>query len=132
MRIQHRALLFSVLAVSACTQVAAPDPDLARLKGQPIQPVIAKFGAPASEQKVDGGTSYAWTMDSRVEMPERRTVTDYSTGRANQIETTVMVAKMQSCTLRLRADGGGLVTAVEQDGPYQACGAFADRLKGGR
>jgi hypothetical protein len=132
MHLQHRALLFSVLALAACTQVAAPDQDLAKLKGQPIQPVIARLGPPASEQKVGGGTRYAWTMESPVEAQERTTVTDYSSGRPNQVETMALVTRMQSCTLRLSVDGGGVITGVEQDGPYQACGAFGAKLKGDR
>jgi len=51
-----------------------------------------------------------------VESQERTTTTEYSTGRPNQVETMALVSKTQSCTLRLRVDGGGLITGVEQDG----------------
>jgi hypothetical protein len=130
MRVRHRALLFLVPVLAACTSASAPDQDLAKLKGQSIQPVIATLGAPGSEQKTDGGTSYSWTIQARVESQERTTTTEYSSGRPNQVETTALVAKMQSCTLRLLVDGGGLIAGVQQDGPYQACGAFAAKLKG--
>jgi hypothetical protein len=132
MRVLHLTLFFSVLALAACTSVAAPDQDLAKLKGRPVQPVIAKLGAPGSEQKTDGGTSYGWTIETRVEAVERMTTTEYSAGRPNEVETTALVPRMQSCTLRLLVDRSGLITAVEQDGPYQACGAFAAKLKGER
>jgi len=121
-----------VPALAACTSVSAPDQDLAKLKGQPVQPVIAKLGAPASQQKAEGGTSYAWTLESHVDVPERTTTTEYSTGRPNEVETMALVPRMQSCTLSLLVDGSGLITAVQQDGSYQACGAFGAKLSGGR
>jgi hypothetical protein len=129
MRPQRRVLVGMALALASCSSVAAPTPDLAQLKGQPIQPVVAKLGPPASELKTDGGTRYAWTIESRVEAVERTTTTEYATGRPNAVGTTALVPKRQSCTLRLLVDGGGVITAVEQDGPYPACSAVAAKLK---
>ena len=132
MRAWRRVLPCMALALASCTPVAAPDPDLARLKGQPFGPIAAKLGAPASEQKVGGGTRYAWTIESRIEAMERTTTTEYANGRPNEVATTALVAKRQSCTLSLLVDGGGIITAVEQDGPYPACNAAAEKLKDGR
>src|SRR5476649_1013094 len=123
MRVLHRVALLSVLVPAACAPVAPSGQDLATLKGQPVQPVIARLGAPVSQQKTGGGTSYSWTMETRVDVPERTTTTEYSAGRPNQVESTVLVPRMQSCTLSLLVDGSGLITAVQQDGPYQACSA---------
>jgi hypothetical protein len=132
MSLLWRATLLAALATMACASVSAADQDLAKLKGQPVQPVIAKLGPPESQQQTGSGSTYAWTLKTRVNTPTRTTTTDYAAGRPNTSETMTMVPQLLSCTLRLQVDAAGIIGGVEQDGSFQACGAFADKLEGRR
>ncbi len=132
MRCLQLSLLVTALALSACVTSAPPQQDLTRFNGQPIQTVIAKLGQADSQQAGPGGTTYVWTTETPVNMPETRTTMEYSTGRPNPVETTVFVMKNQPCTLRVTADAAGVISAAEQDGTYAACGTFASKLSGQR
>jgi hypothetical protein len=94
--------------------VAAPPEDVAGLKGQPVQQIIAKFGPPESEHKADKGTLYVWTVRTRVDTPTRMTRTDYSSGRPNTIETMAMRPQVQACTLTVVADGTYTITDADR------------------
>ena len=130
MRRSHSSLLVIALALSACASAAPPRQDFTKLKGQPVQSVIAKLGPANSQQQGPGGTTYVWTTETPVNMPETRTTMEYSTGRPNAVETTVFVMKNQPCTLRVTADAGGVISAAEKDGVYAACGTLAAKLSG--
>ena len=128
MRCSRLSLLATVLVLSACVSAAPPQQELTRLKGQTVQSIIAKLGPADSQQPGPGGTIYVWTTEAQVNMPEKRTTMEYSTGRPNPVETTVFVMKNQPCTLRVTADAAGVISAAEKDGVYAACGALATKL----
>jgi hypothetical protein len=125
-------LLLLALVVASGPAVAVPPEDVAALKGQPVEPIIAILGAPDSEQKADNGTTYVWTVRTRVDTPTRTTRTDYSSGRPNTIETMAMRPQVQACTLTVVADGTGTITDADRRGPFQACAAVARKLSGER
>ncbi len=132
MRRSHLGLLFIALSLSACVTTAPPQQDVAKLKGQSVQTVIAKLGQADSQQQGPGGTTYVWATETPVNMPVTQTTMEYSTGRPNAVETVVFVPKMQPCTWRVTADATGVISAAEQDGTYAACGPFASKLSGQR
>ena len=130
MYLWQRGVLPMALALSACTSAIAPLQEVGMLKGQPIQPVIAKLGSPGSKQKVDGGIAYVWTIQTRVDVLTRTTETEYAAGRPSTFDTMRMEPQSQSCTLRLLVDDAGTISGAEQDGPYQACNALSRKLVG--
>lgn len=132
MHLSRMSLLAVLLAAASGAALAAPPLEVAALRGQPVESVIAKLGPPASQQKTGDATTYVWTMQFRVDVPTRTARTDYSTGRPNTVETTEMRPQMQSCTLSVVADGRGVITDADQQGPYQACSEIADKLRGQR
>jgi phosphate-selective porin len=127
-----RTGLLAVLAVASGAALAAPPQEMTALRGQPVETVIAKLGPPASQQTTGGATTYVWTMQFQVDMATRTTRTDYSAGRPNTNETIEMRPQMQSCTLSVVADGAGVITDADQQGPYQACSELVDKLTGQR
>ena len=132
MQLWQRGLLSVLLSTASGAAAAAPPAEVAALKGQPVETIIAKLGAPGSEQKAGAGTAYAWTMETRVNVPTRGATTDYSSGRPSTHDTTVMRPQMQSCTLSGVADATGVITEADRQGPYEACSALARKLTGQR
>lgn len=132
MYLLQRAMFPLAMGLSACAYAVAPQQDVGALTGQPIQPVVAKLGAPDSKQNAEGGIAYVWTILTRVDVMTRATETEYAAGRPNTFDTMRMEPEMQSCTLRLLVDQAGIISGAEQDGPYQACAAFSRKLMGQR
>ncbi len=128
----RRQSLLALALVSAVAASASAQPkELIALKGQPVQPVIDKLGAPESEDKTaSGATTYGWTVKSMVDMPTRVTRTDYASGRPNTYETTEMRRQLTPCTLRLTVDASGTIGDVQADGQFPACAAIVDKLQG--
>ncbi len=132
MYLWQQAMFPLAMGLSGCAYAVAPQQDVGTLTGQPIQPVVAKLGAPDSKQNAEGGIAYAWTIQTRVDVLKRATETEYAAGRPNTFDTMRMEPQMQSCTLRLLVDEAGIISRAEQDGPYQVCAAFSRKLMGQR
>jgi hypothetical protein len=125
-------VLVVVLVGASGAAVAAPPEDVAALKGQPVQQIVARLGPPDSEQKAGSATTYVWTVKTRVETPTRTTTTDLSTGRPNTYDTMAMRPQEESCSLSVVTDGAGTITDADRQGPYPACAALARKLAGDR
>ena len=127
----HRHLVFAACAAGLSGAAVAQPKELLALKGQPVQPVIARLGAPESQtQSANGATIYVWVVKSMVNMPTRTTRTEYATGIANTYESVELRPQLTPCTLRLAANAAGTITDVEPKGEFPACSAVADKLAG--
>jgi len=104
--------------------------ELMALKGQSIQPVLAKLGAPDSQEAANGATTYRWAITSRIDTPTRTTKMDYSMGQPNAVETVEIRPQNMTCNLRLVADAAGTITDVDPNGPFPACSAVIDKIQG--
>jgi len=133
----HRrlGLLSAALAVSVAmgmvTAAMAQPKELLALKGQPVQPVVAKLGAPESQTPdASGGTTYVWTIRSMVSMPTRVTRTDYSGTVPTTYESMESRPQLTPCTLRLVVDASGTITDSQPKGDFAACSGVVDKLQG--
>jgi hypothetical protein len=128
---RHAALILATLATSIALPALAQPKELLALKGQPIQPVLAKLGPPASQEPAaNGATTYRWAITSRVETPTRTTRMDYTMGQPNPVETVEIRPQSMTCNLRLVADTAGTISEVDPNGPFPACAAVVDKLQG--
>lgn len=123
--------LSAALVVSVVTAAMAQPKELLALKGQPVQPVVAKLGAPESQTPdASGGTTYVWTIRSMVSMPTRVTKTDYSGPVPTTYEAMESRPQLTPCTLRLMVDASGTITDSQPRGDFAACSAVVDKLQG--
>jgi hypothetical protein len=128
----HRrlGLLSAALAVSVVTVALAQPKELLALRGQPVQPVVARLGAPESQTPdASGGTTYVWTIRSMVNMPTRVTRTDYSGPVPTTYESMESRPQLTPCTLRLVVDAAGTITDSQPRGDFAACSAVVDKLQ---
>lgn len=107
------------------------DSELARAKGQSIQSIVARLGAPDSEDKTASGAVYTWEIETKVEgIPTIRTITEYNSGRPVTYEKTTYGPGLRPCLLQISTDAAGVVSTVEKRGWNNACVPFADKLSG--
>jgi hypothetical protein len=126
-----RWLVAIALGASACAPVEGITPAAASLKGQPVSNVVAKLGAPESQQQIEGRTAYIWTSETRAPViPIQTTTVNDATGVPNTVETlrSPVQGQMEACTLRVFVDGAGSVVATTWEGSKAGCQPLAQKL----
>ena len=115
------------LLAAACTQIEKADAPLPSLKGQTVSSITAKLGAP--EQQPDG--ALAWTVETRPPAtPVPSTRVSYAVGVPNTIDTLSypVPGPMETCILRIVADGAGRIASNTWDGSRAGCYAMSQKL----
>lgn len=97
------ATLVALALLAGCTSFAKLEPQLAELKGQPLQVAFDRYGIPNREYEVAGQKAYEW-----------------STGRVNPFNSA---GAMTGCAIRVMASDG-VIRATNYDGENGACFAF--------
>jgi hypothetical protein len=126
-----RWLVVIALGASACAPVEGITPAAASLKGQPVSSVVARLGAPDSQQQIEGRTAYVWTSETRAPaIPLETTTVNYAAGVPNTVETlrTPVQGQLEACTLRVFVDGAGSVVATTWQGSKAGCQPLAQKL----
>ena len=119
-----------LFAATGCVTTADAPPDVGNFKGQPAQPILAKFGPPESQTSVAGGTVYRWrTSILQSSAPTTTTTVSYSaSGAPVVVPVTTFEPETQYCTLTLTVDAAGRVSDFVRDGSRQACAPLTDKL----
>lgn len=97
------AALVALSLLAGCTSFAKLGPQLAELRGRPLQVAFDRYGIPNREYEVAGQKAYEWT----------------TTG-ANPFNPT---GPMTGCAIRVMA-ADGIIKATNYDGQNGACFAF--------
>jgi hypothetical protein len=121
-----RPALTLALLVTACAQIDKADAPLPLLKGQTVASVAAKLGDPEQQ---DG--ALVWTMETRAPVtPVPSTRVSYASGVPNKIETLSYPdpPRVETCTLRVVADGAGTIASNEWQGSRAGCYAMSRKL----
>jgi hypothetical protein len=118
-----RPLLLAA-AIAACAPIETIDAKVGQLRGQPVQSVVQRLGDADSRAPAADGTAWVWQVQVRVpHAPITETTTTYATGFRSVGETTGYsdVPLPETCTLRVLADGAGIISSAEARGGNGAC-----------
>jgi hypothetical protein len=99
---------------------------LPSLKGQTVSSLTAKLGTPEQQ---DG--AFVWTLQTRAPLtPVPSTRVNYAVGVPNTIDTVSypVAPPIETCTLRVVADGAGVVASNTWDGSRAGCYAMSRKL----
>ncbi len=126
-----KAAAFAALALltASAAQAQSVRAELAKLKGQPVQDVVARLGAPEAQEPAGSGTAYVWTSEMRVRnAPVVTNRTDFGAGRPNRVQAIEYANQIQTCRLRVVADEAGKVTDATTSDANQACASLVRKL----
>jgi len=124
------ALALTALCLGACTtsgdmlQAGWP-----KLKGQPLQSAIDRWGYPEQEQVIAGAKVYTWRSSSPfiAEAPaQRTTVTPYGTASSYG---SAPVATTIGCTIKLSTNEAGIIQTMQYQGENMGCYRYASALE---
>jgi hypothetical protein len=96
-----------------------------------VQDVVQRLGAADGLAPAANGTAWVWQVRVRVpHAPITETTTSYATGFRSVGQTTGYsdVALPETCTLRVLADGAGLISSAEARGSNGACASMVHNL----
>jgi hypothetical protein len=119
--------------MAACASIETIEAAVGRLKGQPVQSVVQRLGEADSRVPAADGTAWVWTVRVRVpHAPITETVTTYATGFRSTSQTAgySAVPLPETCTLRVLADGAGIISSAEASGRNGACQSVTQKLDG--
>jgi len=124
------AATFFILSVAAgCVTTGAAPADVEAFKGQRSEPVLARLGAPESQERTAAGTVYRWRAQVRQEaVPVRTTATSYESGLPMTVQRTTFGRETEVCTLVLLVDSAGAISDFSRNGSRQACAPLLDKL----
>jgi hypothetical protein len=125
-----RSLLLAGV-IAACAPIETIEAKLGQLKGHPVQDVVQRLGAADGLAPAANGTAWVWQVRVRVpHAPITETTTSYATGFRSVGQTTGYsdVALPETCTLRVLADGAGLISSAEARGSNGACASMVHNL----
>lgn len=95
--------VIALALLAGCTSFSKLEPQLAELRGQPLQVAFDRYGIPNREYEVAGQKAYEW-----------------STNRVNPFNNT---GPMTGCAIRVMA-AEGVIRTTNYDGQNGACFAF--------
>lgn len=130
-----RSLLLTAIAalVAGCASsgstITAQWP---RLKGQPLQAAIDRFGYPQGEQSIAGAKVYTWSTSQSYTSLAPTVGTTYGTIGDRPVSTTTggfaPVSSTLACTIRISVVDDKIRT-LEYDGENLACAPYAEAMK---
>lgn len=104
-----------------------------KLKGQPIQEAVARFGYPQSEQTILGMKVYTWsTGGTYLSTTPTTAVTSGTMGAVPFTTTTVgyrQTASDVSCEIKIITTPEGIMEKFQYDGNNIACMPYAEAMK---
>lgn len=103
-----------------------------RLKGQPLQAAIDRFGYPQSEQSIAGAKVYQWSTSQPYTSLSPTVASTYGTIGDRPVSATtggfVPVSSTLACTIRISVVDDKIRT-MEYDGANLACAPYAEAMK---
>ena len=118
-------------ALAACAPIETIEAKVGQLKGRPVQDVVQRLGDADGRAPAADGMAWIWQLRVRVpHVPITEATTTYATGFRSVGQTTGYsdVPLPETCTLRVMADGAGLISSAEARGGNGACASVVHKL----